>query len=119
MTQNNDDDVRSHPELPLRYSYVTSSNKTANDCHTDTTHDFLVGVANTVGVNVESECDEYNKSKSARSEHPLNEFENGDMVLAGAWPDVFFLGTAKLGEKASPSEKKCQTFVDAIHYLSC
>jgi hypothetical protein len=47
MAQNNDDKAGSHPELPLRYAYVTSSNKTANDCYTDTTHDFLVGAANT------------------------------------------------------------------------
>jgi hypothetical protein len=91
-------------ELPIRYSYVTSAEKTSNDNQTDTTHEFLVGAANTVGIDVEFEKDEYNKSKSLRSEHPLNEFDQGEVALSGGWPDVFFLGDAKLGKKGSPSD---------------
>ena len=39
------DDSSSSADLPLRYCYVTNAEKTANNCHTDTTHDFLVSAA--------------------------------------------------------------------------
>ena len=90
--------------MPLRYSYVTNVEKTANNSHTDTTHEFLVNAAKTAGINVELEQNEYNKSKSMRSENPLSEFDNGESILAGGWPDVFMLGNASLGEKSSPSD---------------
>ena len=100
----NHSNIADDRELPLRYSYVTSSNKTSNDSQTDTTHDFLVGAAKTAGIDVESEREEYNQSKSTRSENPLNEFDEGEIALSGGWPDVFFLGNAKLGKKGSPSD---------------
>jgi hypothetical protein len=102
---NNCSDDNSAAYLPLRYLYVTNAEKTTNNCHTDTTHDFLVSAAKTAGINVEAEQEEYNKnSRSLRSEHPLNEFSDGESILAGGWPDVFLLGNAQFGRKSSPSD---------------
>ena len=79
-------------EISLRHSYLTNSDKTEFDSHTDTTHEFLVDAANTVGVDVDIEREQYKRAKSRRSAYPTNEFSPDDISFLGGWPDIFLLG---------------------------
>ena len=80
--------------MALRYSYLTSAEKTANDCETDTTHEFLKKAAKTIGLNVVKETKTYMEGTSKRASDPVNEFTDGGMAFVGAWPDILLLGKA-------------------------
>ena len=94
--------------LALRYCYVTNANKTMNDSQAHSTHDFLLGTANALHLDVKDERRKYStsKSKSRRSSAPVNEFEQGDMALVGANPDVFLLGRAYGKKKGTLTQKQ-------------
>ena len=98
---NNDNEVQEEGgELSLRYTYLTYSEKTEFNAHTDSTHEFLSGAARTLGVNVDFEREKYKEAQSRRSADPVNEFsDEGKDALVGGWPDIFLLGmdSAKRG----------------------
>ena len=89
-SQNRVNDDNREGDLALRYTYLTSADKTAFDSHTDTTHEYLSGVANTIGVDVEVEMNEYREGKSRRAEDPLNEFADGQLAFLGGGGQTFF-----------------------------
>ena len=62
--------------LTLRYCYVTNSDKTANGSRSDSTHEYLVGAAHTIHMDVEAEQMLYNErqNKSRRLVSPMDEF---------------------------------------------
>ena len=81
-----------HGTLNLRYSYLTSASKTANDSEADTAHDYLSGAAKTIGVVVDTERTKYKQAQSRKSSALLNEFMYGDQALLSGWLDVFLFG---------------------------
>lgn len=89
---NNASNVGDDKGLSLRYCYLTNANKTEFDKHMDTTHEFLCNAARTAGVDIEMEQKQYRETQSRRSQHPVNEFEDGQRAFLGGWPDVFLLG---------------------------
>jgi len=103
----------------MHFSHLTRSKKTAHDATTDDTHDYLVSVAQELGINVSDEKKEYDESKEAtkmewmsyREQDPFNEFLGGasgrkDEGLVKAFPDVFFLGKGYDSNRASLNEEQ-------------
>ena len=56
--------------LNLRYSYLTSTSKTAKDNEADTAHDFLSCAAKTIGVEAKAERIKYKQAQSRQSSAP-------------------------------------------------
>ena len=105
----------------MHFSYLTRLKKTAHDATTDDTHDYLVSVAQELGIDTSDEKKEYDESKEAtkmewmsyREQDPFNEFLGGasgrkDEGLAKAFPDVFFLGKGYDSNRPSLNEEQVQ-----------
>jgi hypothetical protein len=88
--------------IPERSCYVTSSDKTAFDKGTDSSFDFICGVAKTGNIDVKKEMKEYT-AKSRRERDPFNEFDRKGEGLLLAFPDVFLLGKGYHNPSASLS----------------
>ena len=95
VEHNNDVKNKNVTNFALKHCYLASSNKkTFYNASTDTTHAYFVNAAKTIGINVDADREEYNKSKSVRSQYPINEFIDGEYGIVAAFPHVFMFGTA-------------------------
>ena len=77
-------------DIPLRCSFMTAATK--NRLGTDEDLAFLESAKQTLGVDEDQQA--FAKAMSRREENPLNEYDNGDMILAKACPDLFMFGYA-------------------------
>ena len=77
-------------DIPLRCSFITAATK--NRLGTDEDRAFLERAKQTLGVDEDQQA--FAKAMSRREETPLNEYDDGDMILAKANPDVCIFGTA-------------------------
>ena len=75
-------------DFPLRSVFLTSAQKG----DTDVDQEYLKRAAKVLDVNKEQGRD--TKAISRRERSPLNDYENGDVTLAKASPDVFIFGRA-------------------------
>ena len=100
-------DPYSDGKFTLRYSFLTSTDKTQFNKSSDSTHTYLKNVARAIGVNVDPEKEEYERHKSLRSMHPINEFEQGDYGLIAAFPHIFMLGKGYASATSNLSERDC------------
>ena len=81
--------AESNESVPINVSTSFVSNNAPNENAALT---FLQVVAD--GINVNARQDEENFYSSERERNPVNEFENNDFILTGAFPFIFLYGTA-------------------------
>ena len=79
-------------EFTLKHCYLANANKTSYNSNSDSTQMYLLNAAKALGINVDSEREEYNKAKSFRAQYPINEFTEGEYGMVGAFPHVFLFG---------------------------
>ena len=87
MEEHNDDGHEGNSDIPLRCSFITSATNTSIR---DMDREFLENAAETLGVDET----EFAANLSRREGLPLNEYDNGDVLIAKANPDVCIFGTA-------------------------
>jgi hypothetical protein len=108
VMQENDANGTLPEEINMSHSYLANTQKTQFNSNTDSTHTYAMNVAETIGLNVEKEKEEYEKAKSFRSQYPINEFTEGRYGLVAAFPHVFMFGTAYKKDTSNLKLKDCQ-----------
>ena len=94
-------------EMPLRYLYVTDSEKTRNGHRNDEQHEFLCNAAKTLNMDIRDEIIQQRNQSSRRSEDPLSEWGiDGEKAICGAHPDVFLFGRAFAPGRTDISERQ-------------
>ena len=87
-------------DFPMRCSFITHTKVGSGK---DADRDYLESAAEAMGVDAK----EFVTTLSRREGTPLNEYENGDGILAKSAPDVFLFGTAY--NSSRPTLDKYQT----------
>ena len=78
----------------LKHCYLANANKTSHNIDTNLSHVYFANAAKAMGVNIDQEKEQYNRAKLFRSQHPINEFTDGEYGLVAAFPQIFLFGKA-------------------------